>query len=46
MANAELSNALRDFPNRVINVGMEERPALFANVSAVLTNPGCWMSKL
>ncbi|XP_030380688.1 eIF-2-alpha kinase activator GCN1 isoform X2 [Scaptodrosophila lebanonensis] len=40
MANAELSNALRDFPNRVINVGMEERPALFANVSAVLTNPG------
>lgn len=36
----QLSKALRDLPNRVLNVGVEERHVLFQNVSAVLSNPG------
>ncbi|KAM8703677.1 hypothetical protein ACLKA7_008322 [Drosophila subpalustris] len=36
----ELSSALRDLPNRVLNVPVEERQSLFHNVSAVLSNPG------
>ncbi|KAH8417300.1 hypothetical protein KR222_008388, partial [Zaprionus bogoriensis] len=36
----QLSSALRDLPNRVLNVPVEERQSLFQNVSAVLTNPG------
>ncbi|KAG4079029.1 hypothetical protein HA402_001684 [Bradysia odoriphaga] len=40
MADAELSKALRDLPNRVLNVTIDERPELFQNVSGVLQNPG------
>ncbi|XP_055908453.1 eIF-2-alpha kinase activator GCN1 [Eupeodes corollae] len=40
MADAELSKALRDLPNRVLNVPVEERHVLFQNVSGVLTNSG------
>ncbi|XP_032593563.1 eIF-2-alpha kinase activator GCN1 [Drosophila grimshawi] len=36
----KLSNALRDLPNRVLNVSVEERLSLFQNVCAVLDNPG------
>ncbi|XP_062121555.1 stalled ribosome sensor GCN1 [Drosophila sulfurigaster albostrigata] len=36
----QLSSALRDLPNRVLNVPVEERQSLFQNVSAVLSNPG------
>ncbi|KRF82708.1 stalled ribosome sensor GCN1 [Drosophila virilis] len=35
-----LSSALRDLPNRVLNVSVEERLSLFQNVCAVLNNPG------
>nr|XP_040228816.2 eIF-2-alpha kinase activator GCN1 [Anopheles coluzzii] len=40
MADAELAKALKDLPNRVLNVPIEERPELFQNVIAVLPNPG------
>uniref|UniRef100_A0A7G3AWK1 Putative translational activator gcn1 n=1 Tax=Lutzomyia longipalpis TaxID=7200 RepID=A0A7G3AWK1_LUTLO len=40
MADSELSKALKDLPNRVINVGVEERKALIDNVIQVLPNPG------
>ncbi|KAL9698248.1 hypothetical protein quinque_001689 [Culex quinquefasciatus] len=40
MADAELAKALKDLPNRVLNVPVEERPELFRNVTAVLPNPG------
>ncbi|XP_055603671.1 eIF-2-alpha kinase activator GCN1 [Uranotaenia lowii] len=40
MADSELAKALKDLPNRVLNVGVEERPELFRNVIAVLPNPG------
>ncbi|XP_033233061.1 eIF-2-alpha kinase activator GCN1 [Drosophila pseudoobscura] len=40
MVDTQLSSALRDLPNRVLNVHVEERPQLFQNVSAVLKNPG------
>ncbi|KAJ6638523.1 eIF-2-alpha kinase activator GCN1, partial [Pseudolycoriella hygida] len=40
MADAELSKALKDLPNRVLNVSIDERPELFRNVSGVLQNPG------
>ncbi|XP_053962827.1 eIF-2-alpha kinase activator GCN1 isoform X1 [Anastrepha ludens] len=40
MADVELSKALRDLPNRVLSVPMEERSDLFRNVSSVLNNPG------
>ncbi|XP_058447618.1 stalled ribosome sensor GCN1 [Malaya genurostris] len=40
MADAELAKALKDLPNRVLNVSVEERPELFRNVIAVLPNPG------
>ncbi|EDW83946.2 uncharacterized protein Dwil_GK13410 [Drosophila willistoni] len=40
MADGQLANALRDLPNRVLNVPVEERSTLFQNVCAVLTNPG------
>lgn len=36
----QLSRALRDLPNRVLNVAVEERLSLFQNVSDVLDNPG------
>ncbi|EDV93917.1 GH19589 [Drosophila grimshawi] len=39
-ATSALSNALRDLPNRVLNVSVEERLSLFQNVCAVLDNPG------
>ncbi|XP_022225564.1 uncharacterized protein LOC111076189 isoform X3 [Drosophila obscura] len=39
MVDAQLSNALRDLPNRVLNVSVEERQLVFENVSAVLKNP-------
>uniref|UniRef100_A0AAG5CZ96 TOG domain-containing protein n=1 Tax=Anopheles atroparvus TaxID=41427 RepID=A0AAG5CZ96_ANOAO len=40
MADAELAKALKDLPNRVLNVPVEERPELFRNVIEVLPNPG------
>ncbi|XP_053693190.1 eIF-2-alpha kinase activator GCN1 [Sabethes cyaneus] len=40
MADSELAKALKDLPNRVLNVSVEERPELFRNVTAVLPNPG------
>lgn len=40
MADAELGKALKDLPNRVLNVSVEERPELFRNVIDVLSNPG------
>nr|XP_019554630.2 eIF-2-alpha kinase activator GCN1 [Aedes albopictus] len=40
MADAELGKALKDLPNRVLNVSVEERPELFRNVIDVLPNPG------
>ncbi|XP_033149137.1 eIF-2-alpha kinase activator GCN1 [Drosophila busckii] len=40
MDAAQLSGALRDLPNRVLNVPVDERQSLFHNVSAVLNNPG------
>lgn len=40
MADTELAKALKDLPNRVLNVSLAERPELFRNVSAVLPNPG------
>ncbi|XP_034131444.1 eIF-2-alpha kinase activator GCN1 [Drosophila guanche] len=40
MVDAQLSSALRDLPNRVLNASVEERQILFQNVSAVLENPG------
>ncbi|XP_026840478.1 eIF-2-alpha kinase activator GCN1 [Drosophila persimilis] len=40
MVDTQLSSALRDLPNRVLNVHVEERQQLFQNVSAVLKNPG------
>ncbi|XP_023172860.2 eIF-2-alpha kinase activator GCN1 isoform X2 [Drosophila hydei] len=40
MDNPKLSRALRDLPNRVLNVAVEERLTLFQNVSDVLDNPG------
>ncbi|XP_050089217.1 eIF-2-alpha kinase activator GCN1 [Anopheles aquasalis] len=40
MADAELAKALKDLPNRVLNVPVEERAELFRNVIAVLPNPG------
>ncbi|XP_017966524.1 uncharacterized protein LOC108658372 [Drosophila navojoa] len=36
----KLSNALRDLPNRVLNVAVEERLSLFQNVCDILDNPG------
>lgn len=36
----QLSKALKDLPNRVLNVSVEERVELFKDVSDVLTNPG------
>ncbi|KAH8275070.1 hypothetical protein KR018_005723 [Drosophila ironensis] len=35
-----MSSALRDLPSRVLSVSVQERQALFQNVSAVLKNPG------
>ncbi|KFB35881.1 AGAP001700-PA-like protein [Anopheles sinensis] len=40
MADADLAKALKDLPNRVLNVPVEERPELFRNVIEVLPNPG------
>ncbi|XP_036339933.1 eIF-2-alpha kinase activator GCN1-like [Rhagoletis pomonella] len=40
MADVELSKALRDLPNRVLSVSIEERPDLFRNVASILNNPG------
>ncbi|XP_065077571.1 stalled ribosome sensor GCN1 [Ochlerotatus camptorhynchus] len=40
MADAELGKALKDLPNRVLNVSVEERPELFRNVIDVLPNVG------
>nr|XP_041632362.1 uncharacterized protein LOC108083575 isoform X3 [Drosophila kikkawai] len=39
MVDEELSSALRDLPGRALSVPVEERQALFRNVSAVLRNP-------
>lgn len=36
----QLSKALKDLPNRVLNVPTDERAELFQNVSAVLKNSG------
>lgn len=36
----QLSKALKDLPNRVLNLTVEERPELFQDVTNVLTNPG------
>lgn len=36
----QLAKALRDLPNRVLNVSADERPELFQNIINVLTNPG------
>lgn len=36
----QLSKALRDLPNRILNVTVEERSELFENITNVLTNPG------
>lgn len=36
----QLAKALKDLPNRVLNVPVEERAELFRNVIAVLPNPG------
>ncbi|XP_059612340.1 stalled ribosome sensor GCN1 [Phlebotomus argentipes] len=40
MADSELAKALKDLPNRVINVGVEERKPLIDNVITILSNPG------
>ncbi|XP_053680198.1 eIF-2-alpha kinase activator GCN1 [Anopheles nili] len=40
MADGELAKALKDLPNRVLNVPVEERPELIRNVIAVLPNAG------
>uniref|UniRef100_A0A6B2EHQ3 Putative translational activator gcn1 n=1 Tax=Phlebotomus kandelakii TaxID=1109342 RepID=A0A6B2EHQ3_9DIPT len=40
MADSELSKALKDLPNRVTNVGVEDRKPLIDNVITVLPNPG------
>lgn len=39
----QLSKALKDLPNRVLNVSVEERAELFCDVTNVLTNPG-WIT--
>ena len=36
----QLSKALKDLPNRVLNVAVDERPELFKNVIDVLSDPG------
>ncbi|XP_070141519.1 uncharacterized protein l(3)80Fj isoform X2 [Drosophila kikkawai] len=46
MVDEELSSALRDLPGRALSVPVEERQALFRNVSAVLRNPGSWLYEL
>ncbi|CRL07624.1 CLUMA_CG020589, isoform A [Clunio marinus] len=38
--NEELSKALKDLPNRVLNVSVDERPQLFQDVTNILTNSG------
>lgn len=35
-----MAKALRDLPNRILNVSVDERPELFQNIANVLTNPG------
>ncbi|XP_037948421.1 eIF-2-alpha kinase activator GCN1 [Teleopsis dalmanni] len=40
MAESELVVALKDLPNRALNVPVTERQLLFKNVAAVLSNPG------
>jgi hypothetical protein len=39
----QLSKALKDLPNRVLNVAVEERAELFQDVTNILTNPG-WIT--
>lgn len=43
MFRPQLSKALKDLPNRVLNVSVEERTELFHDVTNVLTNPG-WIT--
>lgn len=39
----QLGKALKDLPNRVLNVSVEERPELFRNVIDVLPNAGNYL---
>lgn len=41
-----MNEKLRDLPNRVLTVPLEERPALIDDVISVFEDPGEWASAL